>query len=212
MLESECAEISLLTPVRLGARMTAFKVQVGGDFAALRAPGMALSTLEAEVDDPALPYVLQITVRVVHGKPVCQSLAASRREGGRPVTRRGLNSLPVEHLVREIAVSAALKMETGPGYVAYDPITESNERAAARRQLAPPRGRQPDPAAHDALVRQVVDAYRDLLDEKIWKPKPIIANEFSISQSYVAALLREARQRGWLGPAIPGRAGESSET
>jgi hypothetical protein len=168
--------------------MTAFKVRVGGDFAALHLPGKALPTLEAEVDDPGLPYVLQVTVRVVHGKPVCQNLAASRREGGRPVTRRGLNSLPVEQLVSEIAAAAVFNMETGPGYVAYDPITGSGERAA-RRQLAPPRGPQPDPAAHDVLIRRVVDAYRDLLAEGIRKPKPVIAKELSISQSYVASLL-----------------------
>jgi hypothetical protein len=191
--------------------MPAFKVRVGGDFAALDIPGKVLPTLEAEIDDPELPYVLQVTVRVVHGKPFCQSLAASTREGGRPVTRRGLNSLPVEHLVREIAAAAAWKMETGPGYVAYDLIAGSSERAAVRRQLSPRRGPQPDPAAHDALIRRAVDAYRDLLAEEIRKPKPVIAKELGISQTYVASLLREARKRGWLGPAIPGRAGEASE-
>jgi hypothetical protein len=191
--------------------MTAFTIRVGGDFSVMQAPGMALSTLEAEVDDPGLPYVLQMTVRVVHGKPVCQSLAASRREGGRPVTRRGLNLLPVENLVREIAAAAAMKVETGPGYVTYDLITASGDFAAARRELSPARGRQPDPAVHDVLLRQVVEAYRDLLAEEIRKPKPVIAKKFMISQSYVGALLREARQRGWLGPAIPGRAGEATE-
>lgn len=192
--------------------MTAFKVQVGGDFAALDIPGAALPTLKAEIDDPELPYVLQMTVRVVHGKPFCQSMTASRREGGKPVTRRGLNSLPIEFLVREVAAAAVLKMETGPGYVAYEPVIGSSEWATVRRQLAPRRGPQPDPVTHDALIRQVVSAYRDLLAAKIQKPKPAIAKELGISQSYVAALLREARQRGWLRPAIPGRAGEAPET
>jgi hypothetical protein len=168
--------------VRLGTPMTAFKVRVGGDFAALDIPVTALPALEAEIDDPELPYVLKMTVRVVHGKPFCQSLAASRREGGKPVTRRGLNSLPIVHLVREIAAAAVLKTETGPGYVAYEPIMGSSEQAAVRRHLAPRRGAQPDPA-HDALVRQVVSAYRELLAAKIQKPKPIIANQIGFSQS-----------------------------
>ena len=105
-----------------------------------------------------------------------------------------------------------MKTETGPGYVAYEPITESTERAAARRQLAPRRGRQPDPGSTRSLGSPGRHAYRELLAEKIQKPKPVIAKEIGFSQSYVASLLREARQRGWLGPAIPGRAGEVAET
>jgi hypothetical protein len=56
-----------------------------------------------------------------------------------------------------------------------------------RRSSWPP-GREFTPEGRAAEVR---------------KPKPVIASELGISQSYVGSLLREARQRGWLGPGIP---------
>jgi hypothetical protein len=186
------------------------RIRVGGDFAELSMAGVALPSLEAEVDDQALPYLLRIKVEVVHGKPVCTALEATRRPGGMPVTRRGLNSLPVERLVRIIAAQASWQKSAGPGHVTYDLIAGDDERAKVRHQLEPRRGRRPDPATHDDLIRQAVRAYRELLPTTM-HPKPHIAAELNISKSYVAALLREARQRGWLGPAIPGRAGEATE-
>lgn len=187
------------------------RIRVGGDFATLGIPGVALPPLEAEVDDSALSYLLHIMVEVVHGKPVCVGLEAFRRPGGMPITRRGLNSLPIERLVREIAAQAPWRKAAGPGYVTYDLIAGADERAAVRRQFEPRRGRRADPAAHDDLIRRAVTAYRELLPTTS-HPKPLIAAELGFSPSYVAALLREARQRGWLGPAIPGRAGEATDT
>jgi hypothetical protein len=84
-------------------------------------PDIAVPELNAEVDDPSIPYTLQLTVAVVHGKPVCTSLTANRRPDGAPVTRRGLNAIPVERLVRFAASSVAARVVgRGPGFISYD--------------------------------------------------------------------------------------------
>jgi hypothetical protein len=178
------------------------------EFAALEEPGFALpETIKAEFDHASLPYLVRLTVSVVHGQPVCTGLTAERRDGGPPVTRRGLNSLPVDRIVREIVAQVVLKTETRPGAISYRPAGAPNAGPVLAR-LAPRRGRRSDPEARQELIGKVVAAYRELVDSGVRQPKPAIAREFSISQSYVAALLTAARRQGLLGPAIPGRAGE----
>jgi hypothetical protein len=163
--------------------------------------------IEAELDNASLPYLVRLTVAVVHGQPVCTGLSAERRDGGPPVTRRGLNSLPVDRIVREVVAQSVLKTESSPGTIRYQPAEASNAGPVLAR-LAPRRGRRSDPEARQELIGKVVAAYRELVASGIGQPKPAIARELSISQSYVAALLTAARRQGLLGPAIPGRAGE----
>ena len=185
------------------------KIRIGGAFTALDVAGLALPQAEADIDDPALPYLLHIAVTVVHGKPICASLTAEQRAGGVPVTRRGLNALPVDRLTREIAAHVAMRATVGPGTITYDMMGSPGNIAAVRKELAPKRGRRADPAWRGELLGGVTAAYRDLLKAGIRQPKPHIARELGISQAYVGALLTEARRRGLLGPAIPGRAGEA---
>jgi hypothetical protein len=179
-----------------------------GEFAALEEPGFALpQKIDAEFDNASLPYLLHLTVAVVHGHPVCTGLTAERRDGGPPVTRRGLNSLPVERIVREVVAQTVLKTEARPGAISYRPAG-TLEAGPVPAQLAPRRGRRSEPEARRELIGKVVAAYRDLVANGVSRPKPAIARELSISGSYVAALLTAARRQGLLGPAIPGRAGE----
>jgi hypothetical protein len=182
-------------------------IRVGGEFAELSVPGLALPQSAADVDIPDMPYVLRLTVSVVHGKPVCTSLAAEMRPGGIPVTRRGLNALPIERLVREVAAHLAARVQDGPGYRTYDLPPGDAEADVIRRELARRPGRRGDPDARTQLVERVAQEYKALLELQVTRqPKPLIAKKLGISTSYVGALLREARQRGILGPAVPGRA------
>jgi len=68
-------------------------MNLGAAFTPLRAEGYALPAITARVDDPNISYILDIAVSVVHGQPVCARLTAEQKDGGPPVTRRGLNSL-----------------------------------------------------------------------------------------------------------------------
>jgi hypothetical protein len=187
-----------------------FKISMdlGGAFAQLQNEGYALSPVTARVDHPDLAYALGIAVSVVHGQPVCTQLTVVQKDGGPPVTRRGLNSIPVDQIVRAVAAYAAVRTEHRPGVVVYRPVAPE-EAGILRAELAPRRGRRSDPVARDQLIERVVRSYRDLIAAGVRQPKPAIARELSISQSYVGSLLAEARRRGLLGAAVPGRAGEA---
>jgi hypothetical protein len=182
-------------------------IQFGGEITRIGESGFAMPEAQAEFHGPDLPYDLQMTVAVVHGQPVCTELTAARRDDGPPVTRRGLNALPLDRLVRWVAAQAAMKVTHGLGTVAYE--GPGGDVRSVLAELTPRRGRHSDPAAREDLTRKVVTAYRELLASGVRQPKPAIARELSISPSYVGALLAEARQQGLLGAAIPGRAGES---
>jgi len=179
----------------------------GSEMTPLDIAGVAMPPIRAEIDDPMFPYQLELAVAVVHGKPVCTELTAERRPDGPPVTRRGLNAIPLDRLVRLVAAQSAVSATPGEGFISYEPLDLSEVRSVFA-ELTPRRGRRSDPVAREELTRKVVAAYRDLLASKVRQPKPVIAKELSISTSYVAALLAEARQQGLLGAAIPGRAGE----
>jgi hypothetical protein len=186
------------------------RMDMFGEIVRLEIPGFAMPGVEADYDDPDLPYRVHLTVAAVHGKPVCTGLTAERREAGQPVTRRGLNALPVEQIVHAVVAEVAMKAEDSPGRRIYTPLGAANAGPLIA-QLAPRRGRRRDPAARQELTRKVVTAYRELLAADVRQPKPLIAKELSISTSTVGALLAEARQQGLLGAAVPGRAGEFPE-
>src|SRR5450759_679309 len=99
--------------------MTTIHMRPFDEMTPLDIAGVALSPIKAEIDDPALPFRLDIAVAVVHGKPVCTELAAERRPDGPPVTRRGLNAIPLERLVRLVAAQAAMSVTPGDGLITY---------------------------------------------------------------------------------------------
>ena len=96
-----------------------------GAFAAIEGhDDLAVPQLAAEITgglDEGVPYDLAIEVSVVHGRPICTSLTATQVAGGPPVTRRGLNSLPVEKFVWYVAAQSAVTVTSGDGWRAYEP-------------------------------------------------------------------------------------------
>lgn len=65
---------------------------------------------------------------------------------------------------------------------------------------------------HDQLLRDVARRYRELTIGPNPYPAPnaVIASELFKSVGYIKRLVNESRSVGYLGPAIPGRAGELS--
>jgi hypothetical protein len=76
-------------------------------------PDLVVPHLESEFDDPELAYHVRMTIAVVHGKSVCTSITVTRRAGGAPVTRQGLNSLPVNQLVRQAVATRGRRADEG---------------------------------------------------------------------------------------------------
>jgi hypothetical protein len=163
----------------------------------------------AHVDDPGLPYKLEVDIGILYGRPVCLALTATQRDGGSPVTRSGLNSLPVEQIVREAAARSSVMLRSSEnGSLLLTPPSRE-EVAAVEKSLRPRRGRRGDPEARRALLERVARMYKELVGAGVQHPKPPIAGELGYSQSYIGAMVAEARKQGLLGaPPGPGKAGE----
>jgi hypothetical protein len=126
------------------------------------------------------------------------------------VTRSGLNSIPVEEIVRHAAARMAMSIEQQPGHATLRPLAP-DEKSEVFRALQHPRGRRAEPGRQQELVERAATMYRELTSSGVRHPKPVIALELSLSPSYVGALLGRARKQGLLAPALKGRAGEAGE-
>lgn len=187
------------------------RVSMGGPMTALRGmPDVVVPQLGIKVDDEGVAYDLEMTVAMVHGAPVCTALTATQRPGGPPVTRQGLNSLPLNRIVREaVAMGAWRKVAEGPGFTACDFMVPGTAEDALRA-MPGGRHRPADPGTQDQRMRDAVKAYKELTGSGHTRPKPVIARSMGFTVSYVSKLLTRARREGLLGPARSGRAGEAS--
>lgn len=161
-------------------------------------------------DDPSVPYAVTVEMDVVGGKPICRRLTAERKPEGIPVTRRGLNAIPLAEIVEEIVRRFSLRFEpVGDGRKRARATTEA-ERTAGVQAMRPPRGRRRDAESRRALIERVAELYQELVNNKISHPKPVIAEQLGYSTSYIGALVAEARRMTppLIGkPTGPGRAG-----
>jgi hypothetical protein len=77
-----------------------------------------------------------------------------------------------------------------------------------RRAKSPKIARHPGRAGHpDDHYARVAERYVALRERGVTNPTKTIADEWSYSRSTVAGWVHEARRRGYLGAALPGRAG-----
>lgn len=158
------------------------------------------------VDEPEIsPYDVKMEVGVLHGRPICTSFTAVQRDGGPPVTRKGLNSTQVEKLIRKAltGTDAGPLMRSTPlktGGWRVTPLSRADARDAYKA-TQPKRGARGDPAERQRKIEQVAAMYRDLIAAGIRQPKPPIAETLYLSASYVGALLAEARKQGLVPPA-----------
>jgi hypothetical protein len=70
-----------------------------------------------------------------------------------------------------------------------------------------PPGRRARP--NEERIRRAVEVYREAIGRGDQAPTVAVARALSVGRSTAARDLDAARERGWLGPAIPNRAGES---
>ena len=164
-------------------------------------------TVRVQDDEDVSPYDLELEIRVLHGRPICALFQATQREGGPPITRKGLNGTRVEELLRRALTGGAagpLMQSTsiGGGQYRVSPLSRA-DAAKAFKQTQPARGRRADPAARQQKVERAAGMYCDLIEAGVRHPKPVIAKQLHLSASYVGALIGEARKQG-LVPASPG--------
>ena len=168
-----------------------------------------------EVDDPGLPVLLSITVVAKKNRLVASQVnVTARDEADQMVTGELLRSIPIDAYVKRIKeylLDASAK--SAPYIVAevggtvdtvfLEPPSVEQVNRAIRE------GRKRVPASE--LLPQMVALYREALGDPEHQHAPVdwVARQLGYSKGHVARQLVQARKVGLLGPAEPGRAGES---
>lgn len=127
--------------------------------------------------------------------PAIQRLEIDPGESGDSVTAKMLRSVPLTDIISAAASSA--------------PVLEAVARARRSAEAAETGPRRPGRAPlPDELLRQVAELY---LEETVpGKPRGAVvrvAERMGKDPSTLSRWVHQARRRGWLGPAVPGREG-----
>jgi hypothetical protein len=165
-----------------------------------------------------LPYDVRVRIGLrPDGTLICTEL----RLQGEELTRRGVRAIPVGEIVDQVAIALAGKLpdrvrpSAGARISAMVSWYGEPEDLLRLFQKSPPRGTRGTASTTD-LLREIATAYRRLTEGRNPDTHPIKTlasrHRWSNGQQYGAAnlrrLLRLARNKDLLGPAMPGKAGE----
>lgn len=147
------------------------------------------------------------------GTPQCRRLEVRTEDGS--VGGEMLRRIPVARLLRMAVTAAARKLEPkregepdpDEPWVRDMPSTERMEfyRDYAKGARAPRRGS----LLTDENLRQVAELYRAAI-KRGDPPTQMVAEAMHVARSTAARWVGKARERGFLGPSMRGRAGEAS--
>src|SRR5829696_3111657 len=186
----------------------------------------AIFTLHLFDHDSGEPNI-NLTWQVRNGAPECIDVHIERAEGGHEIRVSGLAGIRIEDCLG-LAVKLMLSLrddysdEPGPtnraiaAWLEPATLTTAGEIQTARQWFDFDRGR--DAVAQtqaargarkvkitDALLREVADIYRANVSGK---PTQAVAGHFDRGHRSAALYIKRARERGFLGRAIKGKAGE----
>lgn len=163
------------------------------------APGVKTPVLIPRVqvrreDGDDLPYDLELSVRYRNGRYVIERMVAMQVESGPPVDGAGLRLVPIPGLIFQVVARFVWN------------ITPSQDGALWTEFL----GVDPEIAAAgptDDVLRQVAVVYAVAYacDQP---PTKAVTATFGLARSTAGRWVARARERGFLGPTTPGRAGE----
>jgi hypothetical protein len=146
-----------------------------------------------------------------HGVPRCRRLEIRAEDG--PVSGDLIRRIPLARVMRKAVTAAARKLEP-PGedeaVEAWVRELPASERLEFYEQYSK-RGRSPQRGSPitDENLRQVADLYRAAL-ERGDPPTQTVADAMYVARS-TARWVAKARERGFLGASMRGRAGERQE-
>jgi hypothetical protein len=158
----------------------------------------------AEVHDPGLPYQLVAKVEIKNGQPECRELILRAPEGGPAITGLALRSITLaSYLERSLDAQFPKYRKTEPDEQGINAQLVSDREVTSER-----RRRQ---SIEELLPKVVAEYHRALGDEDPsvrHAPTQAVADRLHYQRGHVSRLLSEARKRGMLGKARPGRPGE----
>lgn len=159
------------------------------------------------VDSPDKSPEVSIVWQVVDGSPVCREVCVRAVDTDHEVQRSGLAGVRIEDLledtIRMLLWTSDLRDTANPD----DPVWPSGvaERLAVRevRQARATRKVK----ITDELLREVAKTYRENVENN---PTQAVATRFAKEPRTARLYVKRAREKGFLGAAIKGRAGEQS--
>lgn len=168
------------------------------------------SRITADINDPAVPYDIALTVAARDGWLVCESVTLSERPGGPAVTPMAVRSMTLSVYVQRIREVLGTVLggghvlkegSRGEGYVSYDfpPLpTQWDAMDFAQRRRS------------SQLTTELVAAcYREALaspdPQQNRRPTAAVAERLNASRGHISRLLTQARREGQpgLGPSRP---------
>ncbi len=161
--------------------------------------------LEMHREDGTPDLFLGFEVR--DGVPQCRRAELRSSEGGREVLSSDLRGVKLEDLLELAVVQVALALrqpEDGEAVGALSMITTEEER---RQTLSQTRGvrREARRRVTDDLLREVAQVYRDNVDDN---PTAAVQRHTGRSHRTAALYVQQAREAGFLGASVRGKAGE----
>lgn len=180
-------------------------------------PGEVIATDEV----PELPGVT-VSARLEidpYGRARCRSLEVSAGEDGPNITSELLRKVKVADFVKRARPAAGQwfgQVERLPGGLTRVQMLGAADAARRKDRIEGARTPRKGSPLTDDHLRQVADVYRKALETPDdWTgrigPRKMIAESFHVSENTASNWIRAARDRGLLGDALPGKAGESGE-
>lgn len=182
----------------------------GGDFVQLEEGAVVWSKLTiiraAEGDEPEVSADVEVGA---DGIPECKEVRITTVGAGRAVRARDLRAVKLDGLLDTGYGMAALRSTPSPfrdgprsdGELDWVSGTTARQSRAAFSAARNRKKRSVD----DDLLREVAEVYRANLDRS---PTRAVAERFGKAPSTAARYVQSARERGFLGAAINGKAGE----
>lgn len=169
-------------------------------------------------DATVLPNDVRLHLRIHDGEPNCDLVELLAQKTYRssatpnmkyvqavPITSKGLRQVPVANLIRTSILAALARRPVGDdGSVLHAQLDDW--AALYARPDVPERRR--GKRLGDEHFQAVSAVYRNALSAGL-PPVQEVARRFHVSGSTAGRWVVEARRRGFLGPAQPGRAGET---
>jgi hypothetical protein len=150
--------------------------------------------VETDVDDLGHPHCRRLEIRPL-------------RDG--EVTGETLRRIPIARWLGLLMTAAIWKPSGRPGELQTGIPQPELAEFYRRHGQAGRRPRSGSPLSTDHL-KEVADRYRAALDRGE-PPTQAVANEMHAARSTAARWVAKARERGLLGPSLPGRAGERDD-
>lgn len=150
-------------------------------------------------------------VLVIEGRPQCVALECSTLDPQLAVTPEALHRFPLGRFIEEATLMSSRPVDEVPH--TFKRWKDPDEVRAARSAVAAHHRKRPNghqrQALTDEFLAEVADVYRQHVAEG--KPSKAVAEHFYYTNSSARRVVREARLRGFLGPARPGRGGEQAK-